>query len=220
VSFIVEPSVEEYAEALSSPNGELFERLAAETREKTTAPQMMVGLLEGRFLGVLVRSMRARRVLELGTFTGYSSISMALALPEGGRVITCDVNEETTAIARRYADEAGVADRIDFRFGPALETIAELDGPFDLVFIDADKENYVNYYEATLLLLADTGLMVVDNTLWSGNVADPEDDQETTRAIRALNDRVRDDGRVENVLLTVRDGMNLVWRRASPASAP
>ena len=212
MSFIVDPPVEEYAEAHSSPDGELFERLAAETREKTTAPQMMVGLLEGRFLGVLVRSLRARRVLELGTFTGYSSISMALALPPGGRVITCDVDDETTAIARRYAEEAGVADRIDFRLGPGLETIAGLDGPFELVFIDADKENYVNYYEATLPLLAESGLMVVDNTLWSGRVADPDEDDQNTRAIRALNERVRDDPRVENVLLTVRDGMNLVWR--------
>jgi caffeoyl-CoA O-methyltransferase len=212
VSFIVDLPVEEYAEAHSSPDGEVFERLAAETREQTTAPQMMVGLLEGRFLGVLVRTLRARRVLELGTFTGYSSISMALALPPGGRVITCDVDEETMAIARRYAEEAGVADRIDFRLGPGLETIAGLDGPFELVFIDADKENYVNYYEATLPLLADSGLMVVDNTLWSGRVADPGEEDENTRAIRALNDRVRDDPRVENVLLTVRDGMNLVWR--------
>jgi len=220
VSFIVEPRVEEYAEAHTSPNGELFERLAAETREKTTAPQMMVGLLEGRFLGALVRTLRARRVLELGTFTGYSSISMALALSPGGRVITCDVNPETTAIAQRYAEEAGVADRIEFRPGPALETIATLDGPFELVFIDADKENYVKYYEATLPLLADSGLMVVDNTLWSGRVADPDDDEETTRAIRALNNRVRDDPRVENVLLTVRDGMNLVWRRGAPAPTP
>ncbi len=153
MSFIVDPRVEEYAEAHSSPEGDLFERLAAETHEKTTAPQMMVGRIEGRFLGVLVRSLRARRVLELGTFTGYSSIAMALALPSGGRVITCDVNEETTAIARRYAEEAGVADRIDYRLGPGLETIAQLDGPFDLVFIDADKPNYVNYYEATLPLL-------------------------------------------------------------------
>ena len=218
MSFIVEASVEEYAEQHTSPDGELFERLAAETREKTTTPQMMVGRLEGRFLGALVRSLRARRVLELGTFTGYSSISMALALPAGGRVITCDVNEETTAIARRYAEEAGVADRIDYRLGPGLETIAQLEGPFDLVFIDADKENYVSYYEATLPLLADGGLMVVDNTLWSGRVADPDDNEETTRAIRALNDRVVDDPRVDNVLLTVRDGMNLVWRReGSPA---
>jgi predicted O-methyltransferase YrrM len=210
---IVDPKVEEYAEAHSTPDGELFERLAAETREKTTAPQMMVGRLEGRFLGVLVRTLRARRVLELGTFTGYSSISMALALPTGGRVISCDVNEETTAIALRYAAEAGVADRIDYRLGPALDTIATLDGPFELVFIDADKPNYVNYYEATVPLLADGGLMVVDNTLWSGRVVDPEDEEETTRAIRALNDHVLADPRVKNVLLTVRDGMNLVWRK-------
>jgi caffeoyl-CoA O-methyltransferase len=212
MSFVVEPEVEQYAEEHSSPDGELFERLAAETHEKTTAPQMMVGRLEGRFLGTLVRSLRARRVLELGTFTGYSSISMALALPAGGRIVTCDVNEETTAIARRYAEEAGVADRIDYRLGPALETVAGLDGPFDLVFIDADKPNYVNYYDATVPLLADGGLMVVDNTLWSGQVADPDDQDENTQAIRALNDRVLEDPRVENVLLTVRDGMNLVWR--------
>lgn len=212
MSFIVEPGVEAYAEQHSTPDGELFERLAAETREKTTAPQMMVGRLEGRFLGSLVRMLRARRVLELGTFTGYSSISMALALPTGGRVVTCDVNEETTAIARRYAEEAGVAERIDFKLGPGLETIAGLDGPFELVFIDADKPNYVNYYEATLPLLADGGLIVVDNTLWSGRVADDSDDDANTQAIRALNDRVFEDPRVQNVLLTVRDGMNLVWR--------
>ena len=212
MSFIVEPRVEEYAEAHTSPEGDLFERLAAETHEKTTAPQMMVGRIEGRFLGVLVRRLRARRVLELGTFTGYSSISMALALPSGGRVITCDVNEETTEIARRYAEEAGVVDRIDYRLGPGLETIAQLDGPFDIVFIDADKPNYVNYYEATLPLLAEGGLIVADNTLWSGRVIDEADDEDTTQAIRAFNDHVAEDARVENVLLTVRDGMNLVWR--------
>lgn len=211
MSFIVEPAVEEYAEAHSSPDGELFERLAAETREKSEAPQMMVGLLEGQFLGALVRSTRAKRVLELGTFTGYSSISMALALPADGQVITCDMNEETTEIARRYALEAGVADRIEYRLGPALDTIAQLEGEFDLVFIDADKPNYVNYYEATLPKLSPNGLMILDNTLWSGRVADPNEDDENTRAIRQVNDRVTDDPRVRNVLLTVRDGMNLVW---------
>ncbi|TML03199.1 MAG: methyltransferase domain-containing protein, partial [Actinobacteria bacterium] len=160
---------------------------------------------------VLVRSLRAGRVLELGTFTGYSSISMALALPPGGRVITCDVNPETTEIARRYAEEAGVVDRIEYRLGPALETIGGLGGEFDLVFIDADKPNYVNYYEATLPLLVRSGLMVLDNTLWSGRVADPSEDDDNVRAIRAVNERVLADGRVQNVLLTVRDGMNLVW---------
>ena len=212
MSFIVEPAVEAYAEEHSLSNGDLFERLAAETREKTTAPQMMVGLLEGQFLGVLVRSTAAKRVLEIGTFTGYSSISMALALPPDGRVITCDVNEETTAIARRYAEEAGVVDRIEYRLGPGSETIEQLDGEFDLIFIDADKPNYVNYYEATLPKLARGGLMILDNTLWSGRVADPQENDENTEAIRAVNDRISADPRVANVLLTVRDGMNLVWR--------
>ena len=213
MSFIVEPGVEAYAEEHSTPPTDLFERLAAETRDTTTAPQMMVGQLEGHLLAEIVRLTRARRVLELGTFTGYSSISMALALPDGGRIVTCDVNEETTGVAKRYAEEAGVLERIDYRLGPALETIAQLDGPFDVIFIDADKENYVAYYDATLPLLAADGVMIVDNTLWSGRVADESDDEETTRQIRALNDRVRDDDRVENVLLTVRDGMNLIRRR-------
>ena len=208
----IDEQVEQYAEEHSSPPPELFARLAAETHEKSESPQMMVGRIEGNFLALLVRTLRARRVLELGTFTGYSSIAMARALPADGRLITCDVNEETTEIARRYAQEAGVVDRIDYRLGPALETVGGFDGEFDLVFIDADKVNYVNYYEATLPLLAASGLMVVDNTLWSGRVADPQEDDESVRAIRELNDHVRDDPRVDNVLLTVRDGMNLVWQ--------
>ena len=212
MSFIVQPQVEEYAEAHTSPDGELFERLAEETRAKTTAPQMMVGRIEGQFLAFLVRLSGARRILELGTFTGYSSISMAAALPPDGRIVTCDVDAEATEIARRYMDESGQGDKIDIRLGPALETLESLEGPFDLVFIDADKENYVNYYEATLPKLAEGGLMVVDNTLWSGRVAEPDNDEETTRAIRALNDHVRDDPRVVSVLLSVRDGMNLVMK--------
>jgi caffeoyl-CoA O-methyltransferase len=210
VSFI-DKAVERYVEEHTSAESGLFQRLAAETREKSSAPQMMVGQVEGAVLALLVRLTGAKHVLELGTFTGYSSISMALALPAGGRVITCDVNPETTEIAHRYADEAGVADRIEYRTGPALDSIAELDGEFDLIFIDADKPNYVNYYEATLPKLAADGLMILDNTLWSGRVADPQEDDENTRAIRAVNDRVRNDPRVTNVLLTVRDGMNLVW---------
>ena len=129
------------------------------------------------------------------------------------RAITCDVNEETTEIARRYAQEAGVAARIDYRLGPALETIAGLEGEFDLVFIDADKPNYLNYYEATLPRLARRGLIVLDNTLWSGRVADPDENDENVQAIRTINRRVLEDPRVDNVLLTVRDGMNLVWLR-------
>ena len=212
---IVEPRVEEYAEAHTTPDGELFERLAAETRDKTEIPQMMVGRLEGQFLAFMVGATKARRVLELGTFTGYSSISMARALPDGGRIVTCDVNEETTAIARRYAQEAGVVERIDYRLGPALETLAQLDGPFDLVFIDADKVGYVDYYEASLPKLADGGLILADNTLASGRVVE-DDAGEMAAVIQRFNDHVARDGRVECVMLTIRDGVTLI-RRRTPA---
>jgi caffeoyl-CoA O-methyltransferase len=175
---------------------------------------MMVGEIEGRFLQFLVRISNAARVLEIGTFTGYSTLSIAGGLPPGGRITTCDVNEETTAIARRYAEEAGLADRIEFRLdGGGLESIALVEGPFDLVFIDADKPNYKNYYEAVLPKLADNGLIVIDNVLWSGRVVEDDEDDESTRAIREINDHVRNDSRVECVLLTVRDGMLLVRKR-------
>jgi caffeoyl-CoA O-methyltransferase len=206
---LVDPRADEYAERHTTPSGELFERLAAETREKTEIPQMMVGEVEGRFLEFLVRATGARRVLELGTFTGYSSISMARGLPQGGRVITCDVDAETNAIAQRYAEEAGVADLIEYRLGPALETLAELDGPFDLVFIDADKENYRSYYEAALPKLAPNGLILADNALRNGRVLE-EDSREP---MQAFNDYVLNDERVECVLLTVRDGILLVRKR-------
>jgi caffeoyl-CoA O-methyltransferase len=212
VSFIVNEDVERYAVEHSTPDPEFFRRLEDETRATTTAPQMMVGPLEGPFLGWLVWLAKPRRVLEIGTFTGYSSISMALQLPEGGRIVSLDVNEETTAVARRYADEAGVADRIDYRVGPALEELERLDGPFDLVFIDADKPNYVNYYEAVLPKLSADGFIVADNVLWSGRVVE-EDADENTRAIKAFNDHVAADERVECLLLTVRDGMTLIRPR-------
>jgi caffeoyl-CoA O-methyltransferase len=210
---IVEPRVEQYAEEHTSPDGELFERLDAETREVSEIPEMMVGRLQGQFLAFLVRSTQARRVLEVGTFTGYSSISMARALPDGGTIVSCDVNEKTTAIARRYAEEAGVADRIDYRLGPAIETLAELDGQFDLVFIDADKAGYVDYYEAVLPKLADGGLILADNTLASGRVVDEDDDNNMVAAIKRFNEHVREDERVESVMLTIRDGVTMIRRR-------
>jgi caffeoyl-CoA O-methyltransferase len=212
VSFIVNEDVERYAVEHSTPDPEFFRRLEEETRATTTAPQMMVGPLEGPFLGSLVRLSKPQQVLEIGTFTGYSSISMALNLPEGGRIVSLDVNEETTAVARRYAEEAGVLDRIDYRVGPALDELDRLDGPWDLVFIDADKPNYVNYYEAVLPKLADDGFIVADNVLWSGRVVEDGGD-ESTRAIKAFNDHVAADERVECLMLTVRDGMTLIRRR-------
>jgi caffeoyl-CoA O-methyltransferase len=173
---------------------------------------MMVGPLEGQFLGWLVRLSQARRILEIGTFTGYSSISMALQVPEGGRIVSLDVNAETTAVARRYAEEAGVADRIDYRVGTAMELLADVDGPFDMVFIDADKESYVDYYENVLPKLSERGFIVADNVLWSGRVLD-EDGDESTRAIKRFNDHVAADDRVECLMLTVRDGMTLIRQR-------
>jgi len=212
MSFIVNEEVERYALQHSTPDPEFFRRLEEETRATTTAPQMMVGPLEGQFLGWLVWLSRAQHILEIGTFTGYSSISMALALREGARIVSVDVNEETTAVARRYAEEAGVAERIDHRVGPALEELERLDGPWDLVFIDADKENYVNYYEAVLPKLAEDGFIVADNVLWSGRVLE-DDGDESTKAIKAFNDHVVGDDRVECLMLTVRDGMTLIRRR-------
>jgi caffeoyl-CoA O-methyltransferase len=193
----------------------VLRRLAEETRERTEIPQMMVGSVEGRFLGFLVRSLRAKRVLGVGTFTGYSSICMARALPPDGNVITVDVNAETTEIAHRHATEAGVADRIDYRVVDASETaqtLSGLEGPFELVFIDADKAGYVDYYEAALPMLADDGLLVADNVLWSGRVVGEAED-DSTRAIQRFNEHVRGDERVESVMLTVRDGMTLVRKR-------
>jgi caffeoyl-CoA O-methyltransferase len=207
----IDEAIERYAEEHSTPPTELFARLGEETRATQNAPQMMVGQLEGAFLSFIVGLKQPRFVLEIGTFTGWSSIAMASSLPTGGRIVTCDVNEETSAIARRYAEEAGVADRIEYRLGPALETIATLDGPFDLVFIDADKPGYIDYYEAVLPKLAEHGVILADNTLANGDVLAPSG--EMSVAIAAFNDHVRADTRVECVLLTVRDGVTLIRRR-------
>jgi caffeoyl-CoA O-methyltransferase len=205
----VPDEIEEYAERYTSARWDVFDRLGAETEATQSDHVMMVGAVEGAFLSFLVFMTRARRVLELGTFTGWSSIAMARALPPGGRVVSCDVNEETTAVARRYAEEAGVADRIDYRVGPGIETLATLDGPFDLAFIDADKEGYVDYYEAILPKLSPDGLIVADNTLFGSS--GPND--EITQAISEFNEHVVHDDRVEAVLLPLRDGVTLIRRR-------
>jgi caffeoyl-CoA O-methyltransferase len=210
---IVDPRIEEYAVAHSTPEPALFAALAAETREGTSAPNMMVGTLEGRFLSFLVTMLRPQLVLEIGTFTGYSALSMAEALPPGGRIVTCDISEEHVAIARRHIDASPHRDRIDIRVGPAIDTLKGLDGPFDLAFIDADKTSYLDYYEAIVPKLAPGGVIAVDNVLWSGRVLDgspPDEADESTRALREFNDRVVADERVECVMLPLRDGVTLV----------
>jgi caffeoyl-CoA O-methyltransferase len=212
VAFIVRDEIEEYAAGHTTPPTDVLARLAEEARATLRAPQMLTGTIEGRFLELLVYGTGARRVLEIGTYSGYSAISMAAGLPPGGRIDTCEVEERHAAVARRYIEEAGYADRITVHVGPALETLERLDGPFDLVFIDADKENYVNYYEAVLPKLADRGLIAADNTLWSGRVLEPGSAEEGTRAIAAFNEHVRSDSRVVSVMLTVRDGVTLIRR--------
>lgn len=199
--------VEAYAERYTTARADVFDRLGAETNETQDAPQMMVGVIEGAFLSFLVGMTQAKRVLEVGTFTGWSAIAMARALPPGGHLVSCDVNEETTAVARRYAEEAGVADRIDFRLGPGVESLASLDGPFDLAFIDADKGGYIDYYEAILPKLAPNGVILADNTLFG-----LDSDGENAQAIARFNEHVRRDDRVEAVLLPFREGVTLIRR--------
>jgi caffeoyl-CoA O-methyltransferase len=213
VSFIVPEEIEGYAEAHTTPPSELLAELAEETKATLEAPQMLTGTIEGRLLEQLVHALQAKRVLELGTFSGYSSLSMAAGLPEGGHIDTCEVSEQHAEVARRYHSRSPYGDRITIHLGPALETIERLGGEWDFVFIDADKENYANYYEALLPRLAPTGLMAIDNTLWSGRVLDKGDDEETTRVIRELNDRIAADDRAIAVQLTVRDGVTLIRRR-------
>lgn len=190
---------EEYALQHTTPPSDVLVRLGEETEAATDAPQMSVGPLEGAFLRFLVAMKQPRLVLEIGVFTGWSSIEMARALPHGGRIIACDVNEETTAIARRYAAEMGVADRIDFRVGNAFETIDSLEEVFDLVFIDAWKPDYIDYYEAVLPKLAPDGVILADNTL--------------SESVHPFNEHVMADERVECVLVPIRDGVTLIRRR-------
>jgi caffeoyl-CoA O-methyltransferase len=212
VGFIVPDEIERYAEQHTTPPPEHLIRLATETHASLECPQMLTGRLEGRFLQTLVFAMRAQRVLELGTYSGYSALAMAEALPPDGRIVTCEISEQYAAFARARIQRTRYADMIEIRVGPALQTIATLGGTFDLVFIDADKLAYAEYYDATLPLVAEHGLIVIDNTLWLGRVADPGVDGRTTAAMRAFNDRLLRDERVVCVQLTIRDGITLVRR--------
>ena len=208
---LVPEAIEEYATAHSEPVSPLFERLREETYAQMELPQMQVGRLEGAFLRLLTRFARANRILEIGMFTGYSALMMAEGLPEDGELITCELNPKAEAMARRYFTQSPHGKKIKVRMGPALQTLKQLTGPFDLVFIDADKENYLAYYEAVLPMLRTGGLLVADNVLWSGRVLKPK--EETDRAIVAFNDALAKDPRIEKVMLTVRDGMTLALKR-------
>jgi caffeoyl-CoA O-methyltransferase len=215
---VTDPVLEAYAESHTTAPTEALLALAEETRATLSAPGMMVGALEGRFLEMLVYALRPHRVLEIGTFSGYSSLSMAAGLPSGGHITTCELSPVHAALARTHIARSPYAEMIEVIEGPALDTISKLDGPFDFVFIDADKTNYLAYYEAVLPKLAPGGLIAVDNTLWSGNVVDDKDQSDDTRAIRAFNDTVVADPRVVCVQATVRDGVTLI-RPVSPVAS-
>ena len=215
---ITAPVLEAYAEAHTTPPPGYLAAVADKTRATLAAPQMMVGTMEGRFLEMLVAASGARWVLEVGTFSGYSALAMAAGLRPDGRITTCELNPEHVAAARANIAASPHAKRIEVVEGPALETIERLSGPFDFVFIDADKTNYLAYYEAVLPKLAPAGLIAADNTLWSGRVVDDRDQSADTTAIRAFNDTVARDERVTCVQLTVRDGVTLI-RRAGDVAA-
>lgn len=194
---------------------DVLRRLAAETEELGDIAIMQIAPEQGAFMTLLVRAMGARRALELGTFTGYSAICIARGLGEGGTLVTCDLNGEWTQVAKRYFDEAGVADRIDPRLGPALDTIRELpaDEPFDFAFIDADKAEYPDYYEECLRLLRPGGLIMLDNVLRSGQVLDGANEDPRTLATREVNDRAIADERVDVAMLGIADGITLALKR-------
>jgi predicted O-methyltransferase YrrM len=209
--------VEKYVSTVATRETELQRRLRTETSTLSGAG-MQIGADEGALLALLVRLIGARRALEIGTYTGYSALAVAMALPADGLLTCCDISDEWTQVARRYWREAGLATRIDLKLAPAAKTLRELirdpgAGTFDFAFIDADKEGYDSYYESCLVLLRAGGLMAFDNTLWSGRVADAAKDDVDTVALRNLNAKVRDDARVDSCLLTVGDGVLLARKR-------
>lgn len=208
--------VYDYLLSVSLREPEVLRRLRAETARDPRA-HMQIAPEQGQFLAFLLRLMGAQRVIEVGVFTGYSSLWMALALPANGRLVACDVNERWTSVARCYWAEAGVADKVELRLAPALETLDGLlaegqGGTFDFVFVDADKEPSLDYYERALRLLRRGGVVAFDNALWSGSVADPSVTDRDTAAIRALNDKLRDDPRVAPSLVPIGDGLTLAMK--------
>jgi predicted O-methyltransferase YrrM len=212
-------AVERYVTTELTHESELLAELRAETA-KLPRGTMQIGADQGAFLGVLVRLLGARRCLEIGTFTGYSALVVAAALPADGQLVACDVSEEWTGIARRYWQRAGLAERIELHLAPARETLATLlesdrAGSFDFAFVDADKSSYDEYYEACLQLVRSGGLIAIDNTLWEGAVVDPSIHDADTDAIRAINRKVSDDPRVDSVLVTIGDGLMLARKHSN-----
>lgn len=208
---IVDEKLESYAAKHSTAETALFKGLARVTYKKTALPQMQVGHLEGNFLRLMVKVSRAKRILEIGTFTGYSALAMAEGLPAGGKIVTCDIDPENTKIAVEHWKKSPHGKKIELKLGPAAETVKKLKGPFDLVFIDADKNNYIHYWELCVPKVKRGGFLLADNVLWSGRVLNPK--EENARYIHAFNRHVSRDRRVETVMLTVRDGITLAYKK-------
>jgi caffeoyl-CoA O-methyltransferase len=209
---LVPAEIEAYAQAHSMPESAICRALREETQRTMEYAQMLVGPLEGAFLKMMAQLVGATRVLEIGMFTGYSALCFAEALPENGQVITCEVDEASAAVARRYFRQAPAGKKIEVRMGPALDTMRALSGPFDLIFIDADKTNYLNYYRRAVDLLAPRGVILIDNVLWDGAVLKQPSPDEKTAAIQELNRVVAADSTVSAVLVTIRDGILVVTK--------
>jgi caffeoyl-CoA O-methyltransferase len=206
---IVRPKIEQYAEEYSSPPSPLLTKVAVATAAATERPEMMVGAVEGGLLAMLVAMLRPRRILEIGTFTGYSALSMAEAMPAGCQIVTLEADRRHAGFAREHFAASPYADHIEMREGPALDTLAELTGPFDLVFIDADKPSYVRYLDAVLALLAESGIVAVGNVLHFAVIPNAEED---AAAVRAFNAYLASRDDLIQVMLTVRAGLTLVRR--------
>jgi len=211
VTLFIEKEIQEYAHNHTRTEPDLLLELITTTYELTHYPQMLTGRVEGRFLKMLVQIARPRLVVEIGMFTGYSALSMAEGLPVGGRIITCDIDPEARAIAQAVFDASPYGDKIEIRMGPAMDTLRRIDEPIDFSFIDADKKGYPAYYEEVVKRTPSGGLIVIDNMFLSGRVLDPQD--EAAQAVAELNQTITQDKRVENVLLTIRDGVQLVRKK-------
>ena len=209
----VSADIEAYAQAHSKPESDLCRALREETQRRMESPQMIVGPLEGALLKMMTQLVQATSVLEIGMFTGYSALCFAEALPADGTVLTCEIDEESAALARQYFARSPIGKKIEVRMGLALDTMRNLKGPFDLIFIDADKINYVNYYRHALDLLSPQGVILIDNVLWDGDVLKQPAPDEKTAAIQELNRVVANDPRVAAVLVTIRDGVLVVRKK-------
>lgn len=206
----IAPEIDEYCGEHTSPENELLSKLNRETHAKVLQARMLSGHLQGRFLAMLSQMIQPNNILEIGTYTGYSALCLAEGLTENGKLITLDVNEELETFVRNFFKESPLNNKIDFRIGNALEIIPTLTVTFDLVFIDADKLNYANYYDLVFEKVRKGGFIISDNVLWSGKVADRTKNDKDTLAIRAFNKKLHDDNRVENILLPIRDGLLVV----------